>query len=92
MAKWWMIVTAVGWSVGGSLGQWAGSEAVRIMLPNWGYTGIIAGDGEFLNHFVAGSLGTSIFAIITGFGLVWLLHVPVPRHKPSQPPHSTSPS
>ena len=68
----WVLANALGWGLGAYYSFPAGAQAVRGLMPNWGYTGIIMGPGDYLRVLVTGSFMVGIASLISGvpFALV----------------------
>jgi hypothetical protein len=70
----WMPANALGWGLGGYYGFRAGKLGVEILLPNYGYDGILMGFGDMLHIFVAGCVIVAVMGIVTAFPAMWLLN------------------
>jgi hypothetical protein len=69
----WTIANALGWGAGGYYGFTIGHQSVSMLMPNWGYTGILIGPGEMLHTFVTGCVIAATVGIATCLPATWLL-------------------
>jgi hypothetical protein len=97
-AWWWVIVSAIGWGLGSTIGRYYADEITTATFPDFDlHASIILNHAEYLNIFVEGVVGTAIFGLVSATAIALLLspksiRLLVPPSIAPTPPQTTPPS
>jgi hypothetical protein len=86
----WIAVSALGWGLGGFVGDVLGHLVADVVFPAMDYDGIIAGPKNYVLAFVQGSIGATIYGLVSSIGVTRIINLASQEKHPallSSPEH-----